>query len=131
MSDTEKNRQSLVAYLAEAGSIEALDRFCHEDIELPRDIPNWEGGLTALKAYYATQNGLDMRITVLSTLAEADYVVARVEIEGRQSADYMGIPCRQKSFKIEEIILTQWREDKIALVQRVADRLSLIQQLAL
>jgi len=132
MTTTEiENCAALRAYLAaDVGDPVAIEKYNHPDIVLPAHVPGGKQGIEGLKALYAMYNAsIRIQSTVQDMFAEGDKVVARLLIRGQQTGDFMGIPNQGRTFSIEEIMIAEFRAGKIIQVWRVADLLSLVQQL--
>jgi predicted ester cyclase len=111
--------------------VDALPDYVHDDIVLPADtLPNGRQGIEGLREHLEyLPTVIEYTSTVRQMVAEGDKVAAHIVIRGKQIGDFMGIPASGQEWAIEEMLIAQFRDGKISQVWRVADLLSLMQQL--
>ena len=71
----------------------------------------------------------DLRFEVQQEIAEGDYVVQRVIASGTQRGDLPGVPATGKYSKIEGVVITRFKDGKVAEDWSLFDQIGMLQQL--
>ncbi len=114
--------------LISGGDLALADELIHEHyVDLRGGPPGREGfkqGLVAIRQAFP-----DWTSTVDDILAEGDRVAARWTVRGTHRGPFMGIPATGKQIVMKEAGILRFEGGKLVELARVADELSLLQQL--
>jgi steroid delta-isomerase-like uncharacterized protein len=136
MATTEENRERFIRLVTEAvptGDFEYMAEVFDPDVVLPaKNLPGGKHGLAGLiEGMRGYEKAVKYHsITVEDSIAAGEKVAARLTVRGQHIGEFLGIPGTGRDFSIEEIALVEFRDGKIVKYDRVADLLSMQQQLS-
>jgi steroid delta-isomerase-like uncharacterized protein len=110
------------------GDLQLADELIHVDyVDLrggPTGLDGFKQGLAALREAFP-----DWTSTVDDMIAEGEKVAARWTVRGTQRGAFMGIPATGRQITMKEAGILRFADGKLVELARVADELSLLQQL--
>jgi predicted ester cyclase len=111
--------------------VDALPDYFDPEVSLPANTaPNGRQGLEGMREHVLfLRERVRYTSTVEDLLVDGDKVAARVTIRGRIVGEFMDLPVNGKEFTIEEFMIAHFRNGKIAEVWRIADLMTLTQQI--
>jgi steroid delta-isomerase-like uncharacterized protein len=133
MSNSEEHKATVRACFqaGETGRFDALDAIIDPDFVLhdpanPEEIRGIEGLKALIETY---REGLgDMRVTVEQQLADGDYVATRYTCRGTHSGDLMGLPATGREVTISSLVISRFRDGRIAEEWEISDVFGLLRQ---
>lgn len=121
----------LLVDVVPSGDFEALSDYVHADVVLPQDLPGESSGIARYREGLAHSHAsLEFTHELADMIAEGDRIVARLIVRGRQIAPFMGRPNHGRRFTMDQIVIAQFRDGKVARFWRAADVHGLLRQLA-
>jgi steroid delta-isomerase-like uncharacterized protein len=120
--------------LLSAGDLEGFSQHVADDFIEHDEIPGVPPTKDGLMLYFEMMLTAfpDMRMDVKDVIVSGDKAVARVQVSGTHSDEFMGIPATDKSFEVNLIDIMRFGEDGLAHEHwGVVDQLLMMQQLGI
>jgi steroid delta-isomerase-like uncharacterized protein len=120
--------------LLSAGDLEGFSQHVADDFIEHDEIPGVPPTKDGLMLYFEMMLTAfpDMRMDVKDVIVSGDKAVARVQVSGTHSGEFMGIPATDKSFEVNLIDIMRFGEDGLAHEHwGVVDQLLMMQQLGI
>lgn len=130
---SESHKEVIRRFIEEAnnqGDLSILNELVHPDYVF-RSPSEELHGPDELKVFFAGFRSAfpDLHLHIDELVVEDDKTVTRFTLTGTHDGELMGIPATGKPAKINGMVLSRFRDGKIAEEWEVLDQLSLLQQL--
>lgn len=123
--------QRFLAEVLNAHDIDALDRFVTDDFASGTPEPGFDGDPGGFRAWLAAlfAGFADMRWEAALMLYEEDTVVIRLVATGTHTGVFRGVAPTGRPVRLEAVHIVGVRDGRMATHYRVADELSLMEQI--